>query len=192
MRPGVEGAWACRPTAPPHRRRRGQPNAPSARPGHNGAVEISARLEYGVRALLELARHWEQDPNLWMKADHIAGAQGIPLTFLESILGHLRQRGLVSSQRGAAGGYRLAGAPEQVTLADIVRALEGPLAGVRGQRPEDVTYPGAAAALPEVWVALRGAMRQVLEGLTLADVLTATFPEPVAAILQQPGVRQRR
>lgn len=159
---------------------------------HNAAVEISARVEYGTRAMLELARSWHADPANLVKADHLATAQALPLTFLEGILSQLRQRGLVSSQRGAAGGYRLARAPAHVTLADIVRALEGPLAGVRGQPPEDVTYPGAAAALPEVWVALRGAIRQVLEGLTLDDVLTGPFPEPVAGILRQPGVRQRR
>jgi len=180
---GADGGTVATPAVPTA--------APSALP-HNVAVEVSARLEYGLRAVLELAQQQRSDPASRLTAEHIARTQGIPVKFLESILGLLRQRGLIASQRGPAGGYWLVVDPDQLQLADVVRALEGPLAGVRGQPPEDVHYTGAAGHLPEVWVALRGAMRLVLEGLTVGDVLAGRFPEPIADLLAQPGARRRR
>jgi Rrf2 family protein len=155
-------------------------------------VHVSAKAEYGMRALLELAAAYQEDPARLVKGDTIAQAQGIPLKFLEGILRQLRQSGIVSSMRGAEGGYRLDRAPQQISIADVVRALDGPLAAVRGQRPEDITYPGAAEHLREVWIALRAAMRDVLEHTTLADVQSNHLPAEVARLLEEPGAWARR
>jgi Rrf2 family protein len=155
-------------------------------------VHVSAKADYGMRALLELAAVHREDPARLVKGDAIARAQGIPLKFLEGILRQLRQSGIVSSMRGADGGYRLDRAPETITIADVVRALDGPLAAVRGQRPEDITYPGAAEHLQEVWIALRAAMRDVLEHISLADVAANHLPGEVSRLLQEPGAWTRR
>jgi Rrf2 family protein len=111
---------------------------------------------------------------------------------IEGILRQLRQAGIVASQRGALGGYRLDRSPVDITIADIVRALDGPLAAVRGQRPEDLEYSGAAEHLREVWIAVRASMRHVLERTTLADVAQGTMPEQVSALIAEPGAWQRR
>lgn len=145
-----------------------------------------------MRALLELAAAYQEDPSRLIKGDAIARAQGVPLKFLEGILRQLRQTGIVSSMRGAEGGYRLDRAPEEISIADVVRALDGPLAAVRGQRPEDVAYTGAAEHLREVWIALRAAMRDVLEHTSLADVATHHLPDEVARLLEEPGAWKRR
>ena len=111
------------------------------------------------------------------KADAIAHAQDIPPKFLENILGDLRQGGLVRSQRGAEGGYRLARPADEITLADIIRVVEGPMASVRGGRPEDVEYAGCAEPLRRVWIAVRSALRQVAEHVTLADLASGRLPQ---------------
>ena len=133
-------------------------------------MHVSAKADYGMRALLELAAAYEQNPTRLVKGEAIATAQEIPLKFLEGILRQLRQSGIVTSQRGADGGYRLDRNPADVSIADVVRALDGPLAAVRGRRPEDLDYPGAAEHLREVWIAVRASMRHVLEHISLADV----------------------
>jgi Rrf2 family protein len=133
-------------------------------------MRVSAKVDYALRALAELAA---APPGL-LKAERIATAQEIPLAFLENILLELRRAELVASQRGAEGGYRLAKPPEEVSLADVIRAVEGPIATVRGARPEEVTYSGAAAGLQGVWIELRASMRSVLEETSLADLVGRT------------------
>lgn len=155
-------------------------------------MHVSAKADYGMRALLELAAEYREDPRRLVKGDAIARRQGVPMKFLEGILRQLRQAGIVASQRGAEGGYRLDRDPSLVTIADVVRALDGPLAAVRGERPEDLEYPGAAEHLREVWVAVRAAMRHVLEHISLADVAAGRMPDEVASFLVQPGAWQRR
>jgi Rrf2 family protein len=152
-------------------------------------VRVSARADYAIRALLELAA---AGPDAPVRADAIARAQGIPSKYLENLLGDLRRARLVSSQRGLNGGYRLARAASEITLADVIRAIDGPLAGVRDDAPEDVAYPGAAASLRDVWVALRASMRTVLEATTLADVASADLPRPVRKLLKDPEAWSRR
>jgi Rrf2 family protein len=155
-------------------------------------MHVSAKADYGMRALMELTVAHAEDPSRLVKGETIAASQGIPMKFLEGILRQLRQAGIVASQRGAEGGYRLDRDPAQVTIADVVRALDGPLAAVRGQRPEDLDYTGSAEHLREVWVAVRAAMRHVLEHLSLADVARGSLPADVTALLSEPGAWQRR
>ena len=131
-------------------------------------MRVSAKVDYALRATAELAKA----PPGPTKGERIATAQGIPLNFLENILLELRRSGIVASQRGAEGGYWLAKPAAEVTVADVIRAVEGPIATVRGSRPEDVEYTGAATALREVWIELRTSMRSVLETTTLADLVT--------------------
>src|SRR5690606_31990402 len=118
--------------------------------------------------------------------------QGIPQKFLENILSDMRQSGLVKSQRGVDGGYRLAKPAGDVTVADVIRAVEGPLASVRGEAPEDVEYGGAAVRLQDVWIAVRASLRGVLEEVTLADLAAGTVPADVAQLATDPDARVRR
>jgi len=131
-------------------------------------MRVSAKVDYALRALAELAATPTDGP---VKAEQLASAQGIPLKFLENILLELRRAEIVASQRGAEGGYRLAKPAAEVSLADVIRAVEGPIATVRGSRPEDVAYAGAATGLRDVWVELRASMRGVLEETSLADLV---------------------
>jgi Rrf2 family protein len=117
-----------------------------------------------------------------VKGEHLAVAQGIPPRFLENILADLRHAGLLSARRGADGGYALTRAPSDISVAEVLRAVEGPLAAVQGARPEGLHYQGAAARLPEVWVALRANLRAVLERVTLADLAAGTLPASVAVL----------
>jgi Rrf2 family protein len=126
------------------------------------------------------------------KGDRIAEAQGIPLRFLENILGELRQHGLVHSRRGPDGGYWLGRDADDITLADVIRAVEGPLATVRGEAAEGLDYRGDAAALREVWLALRANIRQVLESVTLAAVVSGELPEPIGSLAAHPEATQPR
>jgi Rrf2 family protein len=145
-------------------------------------MRVSAKVDYALRASLELAAAGEGPT----KGERISQAQDIPLKFLENILLELRHGGLVQSQRGADGGYWLARPPEEIKLADVIRAVEGPLANVRGSRPEAVEYAGPAARLQDVWIALRANMRAVLEELTLADVASGKLPPEIGAITARP------
>jgi Rrf2 family protein len=155
-------------------------------------MHVSAKADYGMRALCELAAAYRIDPAKLVKGEQIATAQQIPIKFLEGILRQLRQAGIVASQRGAEGGYRLDRNPAEVSIADVVRALDGPLAAVRGMRPEDIEYPGAAEHLREVWIAVRASMRHVLEHISLDDVATGTLPTDINELLAEPGAWQRR
>jgi len=155
-------------------------------------MHVSAKADYGMRALLELTAAHQETPGRLVKGDAIATAQGIPLKFLEGILRQLRQAGIVASQRGAEGGYRLDRDPASVSIADVVRALDGPLAAVRGQRPEQLEYAGASEHLREVWIALRASMRHVLESTSLLDVAMGALPPDITGLLKEPGAWQRR
>src|SRR5438445_8897040 len=139
-------------------------------------MRISAKVDYAVRAVVELAATEGDKP---VKAERIANAQDIPLNFLENILGELRHAGVVRSHRGAEGGFRLAKPPDQVTVADVIRAVEGPLASVRGGPPEDAAYAGAATALLRVWIAVRANLRSVVEQVTLADIASGKLPRGI-------------
>ena len=146
-------------------------------------MRITARVDYAVRAALELAA---AAPGA-LTCDAIATAQGIPNRFLQAILSDLQHARLVTSQRGREGGYRLALPPSEVSIARVMRIEQGFLAEVHGQRPEDVEYPGTAAPLAGVWVAAREAYRRVLEEVTLADVVAGEFPAPVAELVAMDG-----
>jgi Rrf2 family protein len=152
-------------------------------------MRVTAKADYAVRAAVELAASDSDTPR---KVDEIAQAQGIPLSFLENILTQLRSAGIVRSQRGPEGGYWLAQPAAEVTLADVIRAVEGPLVGVRGQRPEEVSYNGSAETLSQVWVALRANLRKVLERVTLADVAAGKLPKDVIALTRDEGAWQAR
>jgi Rrf2 family protein len=146
-------------------------------------MRISAKADYAVRAAVELAGATDDKP---IKAERIATAQEIPLNFLENILGELRHAGIVRSQRGADGGFRLARPADQLTIADIIRAVEGPLASVRGGPPEETSYPGTSAALPRVWIAVRANLRRVVEHVTVADVAFGALPADVDRLAEDP------
>jgi Rrf2 family protein len=152
-------------------------------------MRVTAKADYAVRAAVELAAGDQQSPR---KVDEVAQAQGIPLSFLENILTQLRSAGVVRSQRGPDGGYWLAHPADQVTLAKVIRAVEGPLVGVRGQRPEEIEYVGSAQALQEVWIALRANLRAVLECVTVADVAAGKLPEAVQALTRDQDAWQAR
>jgi Rrf2 family protein len=147
-------------------------------------MKISAKADYAVRALCELAARHGDGP---VKGEVIAVAQRIPQKFLENILSELKRLDFVRTQRGAEGGYRLARDPSAVSLAQVIRAVDGPLADVRGERPEQLELHGGAVALQEVWLALRVSVRRVLEGVTLADVARCDLPPLVADLLADPN-----
>jgi Rrf2 family protein len=136
-------------------------------------VKISAKVDYAVRAAVQLAAAEGTGP---VKGDEIAAAQDIPINFLENILSMLRSAGLVMSRRGSDGGYWLAVPAERITIADIVRVIDGPLAAVRGVRPSETEFPGPAEPLRDVWVAVRASLRAVLEKVTLADIVANELP----------------
>jgi Rrf2 family protein len=146
-------------------------------------VRVSAKVDYAVRAMTELAATDAGHP---VKGDQLAAAQQIPTKFLENILGELRTAGLVSSQRGAEGGYWLARAADDINVAEIIRAVEGPLANVRGVRPENLELEGTAKPLQEMWVAVRASLRGVLEHVTLADLASADLPDVVRKLAADP------
>jgi Rrf2 family protein len=152
-------------------------------------MHVTAKADYAVRAVIELAGSAQDAPR---KVDQVAQAQGIPVSFLENILTQLRSSGIVRSQRGPEGGYWLAKPPEEVNLAQIIRAVEGPLVGVRGQRPEEIEYAGSAESLKEVWIALRANLRKVLEQVTVADVAAGKLPKEVLALTLEEGALEAR
>lgn len=152
-------------------------------------MHVTAKADYAVRAVVELAGSEQQAPR---KVDEVARAQGIPVSFLENILTQLRSAGIVRSQRGPEGGYWLAHPAAEVSLADIIRAVEGPLVGVRGQRPEEIEYVGSAEALQNVWIALRANLRKVLEQVTVADVAAGKLPKEVLALTRAEEAWQTR
>jgi Rrf2 family protein len=145
-------------------------------------VRISAKADYAVRAAIELART-DDGPT---KGTAIADAQAIPLKFLENILIDMRHAGLVRSQRGADGGYWLARPAAEISIADVIRAVEGPLASVRGDRPEDIEYPEGAATLQRAWIAVRASLRNVAENVSLADLAAGKLPAAIEKLAADP------
>jgi Rrf2 family protein len=146
-------------------------------------MRISAKVDYAVRAGVELAAATDDKP---IKAERIATAQDIPLNFLENILGELRHAGIVRSHRGAEGGFRLARPADQVTVADVIRAVEGPLASVRGGPPEEAVYAGASESLLRVWIAVRASLRSVAEHVTLADIAAGRLSPTIDKLADDP------
>jgi Rrf2 family protein len=141
-------------------------------------------VDYAVRATVELAVAGGAKP---LKGERVSQAQDIPLKFLENILGELKHAGLVRSQRGAEGGYWLAKPAEEITIADVIRAVEGPLASVRGEAPESLTFSGSAEPLGKLWIAVRASLRQVLEQVTIADVAAGEMPRLVDEFTKDPA-----
>jgi Rrf2 family protein len=152
-------------------------------------MHVTAKADYAVRAVVELADSDQGSPR---KVDEVAQAQGIPVSFLENILTQLRSAGIVRSQRGPEGGYWLAKPASEVNLAQVIRAVEGPLVGVRGQRPEEIEYVGSAESLQQVWIALRSNLRKVLEHVTVAEVASGKLPKDVLALTRQEEAWQTR
>ena len=157
----------------------------------NAPVDISARTEYAVRAMLILAEAATTAAGP-VSVDTLAYRQSLPRKFLEAIAADLRSAGLVQSTRGARGGYSLAREPRDVSLGDIFRAVDGPLAEVRGLRPHETRYEGVAEHLPTVWVAVRASLRQVLDETSLADVLSGELPPHVRAMAASPDAWENR
>ncbi|MFJ3664885.1 RrF2 family transcriptional regulator [Streptomyces sp. NPDC090106] len=147
-------------------------------------MRISARADYAVRAVLELAVRQGDGP---VKAESVAAAQDIPHKFLEGILGDLRRAGVVDSRRGGNGGYRLARPAGEITVADVIRAVDGPIVSVRGERPTGLSYTGSAEPLLPLWIALRANVRRILEGVTVADLAGGALPEPVRELAAEPA-----
>ena len=156
-------------------------SAASSREGQNRGVHIPAKVDYGMRALLALTARGEPTT-----AEALAEAQALPSKFLGAILNDLRRAGIVASQRGSEGGYRLARPATEITVADVMRALDGPLAEVRGLRPEAATYDGPAEHLQDVWIAVRASLRSVLERVNLDDVVQGRLPRAVAKLTEDP------
>jgi len=151
-------------------------------------VRISAKADYAVRAAAELAAAGDEP----VKGEKLAEAQDIPLQFLEHILLELKHARLVRARRGARGGYWLAKPPEEITLANVIRAVEGPLANIQDQSPESTKYPGHASELTDVWIAVRASLRRVLEEVTVADLRDGNIPDDVLELTQDEGARVTR
>jgi Rrf2 family protein len=146
-------------------------------------MRISAKADYAVRAAVELAAAGDEP----VKGEKLAEAQQIPLQFLEHILLELKHARLVRARRGARGGYWLARDPDEITLADVFRAVEGPLANVQDEAPEAKSYPGQAEPLRDVWIAVRASLRRVLERVTIADLREGNIPDEVLELTQDEG-----
>jgi Rrf2 family protein len=142
------------------------------------------KSDYAIRSLVELAAR--SDGSTPIKAEELADAQGIPRRFLLSILAELRHDGLITSQRGVDGGFAFKRPPSEITLADVIRSVDGPLAQVGDYRPGEVTYEGPAAIMADVWVAVRANLRAVLEKVTLADVASGKLPRSVEKLTRDP------
>jgi Rrf2 family protein len=145
-------------------------------------MHVTAKADYAVRAAVELVGSSQASPR---KVDEVAQAQEIPVSFLENILTQLRSAGIVRSQRGPEGGYWLAHPANELLLGTVIRAVEGPLVGVRGQRPEEVSYHGAAESLQPVWLALRANIRKVVDHVTVADIAGGKLPKGIVALTKQ-------
>jgi Rrf2 family protein len=159
--------------------------------GHNHWVDISARTDYAIRAMLMLAEEAEA-AGVPVSADTLAHRQALPRKFLEAILGDLRRAGIVVSQRGPSGGYTLSRPAARISLGEIFRVVDGPLAEVRGLRPHETSYDGVAEHLPVVWVAVRASLRRVLDETSLDQLLSGDLPAEVRHLAEDPGAWQNR
>ncbi len=153
-------------------------------------MRVTAKVDYAMRAVVVLANAATEGSEP-VKGDAIAVAQEIPGKYLENILGELRLSGIVRSQRGAEGGYRLARPASEISVADVIRAVEGPLANVRGEAPEDLDYPDDVGALQEVWIATRAALRSVLEEVNVSDIATGKLPRKLEKLVEPPEAWER-
>ena len=162
--------------------------------GHTRPVDISARTDYAIRALLMLAEQARAGPppGSPVSVDTLASRQDLPRRFLEAILGDLRRAGIVAGRRGPSGGYTLSRPAAQISLGEIFRVVDGPLAEVRGLRPHETSYDGVAEHLPVVWVAVRASLRRVLDGTSLEQLLTGELPADVRRLAQDPDAWQNR
>ena len=142
-------------------------------------MRVSAKSDYALRALIEIAGHRDRSP---LSAEEIGRLQDIPHGFLQAILADLRRAGIVVSQRGQSGGWRLARPADDVSVADVIRAVDGPLVSVYGLRPESVSYNETAVVLQRVWIAARSSLREVFEGVSIQDLADGKLPDPVAAL----------
>jgi Rrf2 family protein len=152
-------------------------------------VRISAKVDYAVRAMAQLAAEPDESP---VKAEDIANAQDIPLKFLLGILNDLKRAYLVRSQRGAEGGYSLMRPADEITLADVIRVIDGPLANVHDLSLSELKYAGPAKPLREVWMAVRASLRSVLETTTLADLAAGSLPDEVRDLASTYQAEERR
>ena len=159
--------------------------------GQTGGVDISARVDYAVRAMLMLAEA-DVDEHGPVSVESLATRQELPRKFLEAIVADLRRSGLVVSRRGSLGGYVLGRGAAEISIGDIFRAVDGPLAEVRGLRPHETTYSGVAEHLPSIWVAVRASLRDVLDGTSLEAVLTGALPTSVTALIATPDAWESR
>ncbi len=150
-------------------------------------MQVTARVDYALRAVIGIGRHGGV-----MRKSELAAGEQIPSRFLEQILAELVRSGILIGSRGPSGGYQLARPASEITVADVVRAIDGPLAGVRGTPPEELDYPQPSAALRGLWVALRASMRAVLEETTIANLVDDDLPADVRDLLDQPGAWKRR
>lgn len=151
-------------------------------------MHVTAKADYALRAVVELVLCNGEI----VTRERLASEQQIPTKFLESILAQLTRGGILVAKRGANGGYHLSRSASDISVADVIRAVDGPLAGVRGESPEDVSYPDSSSYLREVWVAARASLRAVLEVTSVEDVARKSLPEEVSILLRQPGVWARR
>ncbi|HEV7807515.1 MAG TPA: Rrf2 family transcriptional regulator [Solirubrobacteraceae bacterium] len=156
-------------------------------------MRVSAKVDYAVRAAVELAAAQSSaEPARPVKAEALARSQDIPVKFLENILQGLRQAGIVDSRRGPEGGHLLARPAAEIALADVIRAIDGPLAGVGGRSPDQLHYAGSAEPMREIWIAVRASLRRVLDEVTLADVAAGRLPAHVTALTEDPGAWAKR
>lgn len=153
-------------------------------------MKVSAKVDYAVQAIVAIAAASSRDELI--SAEEIARMHEIPEKFLEGILTTLRKAGVVNSYRGPSGGYELAKKPEHITVADIIRTIDGPLAAVRGFAPEEIGYSGTSKHVADVWIATRVSLRQVLENISIADLLSGEFTASVETMLAKKDARKRR
>ncbi|GAA2017541.1 Rrf2 family transcriptional regulator [Nakamurella flavida] len=151
-------------------------------------MHVTARSDYAVHAMLHIAAAWPGQ----VSVQTIATAHGLPRKFLETVMATMRRNGLVDSHRGNGGGFSLARGPELITVGEIMRAIDGPLVNVRGQRPNDIAYDGCAEHLTEVWIAARAALRSVLDTVTLQQIRDGELPGPVTSFAALPGAWDTR
>jgi Rrf2 family protein len=153
-------------------------------------VKISAKVDYALQAVIEIAIATKKDSLI--SAEEISSRRDIPEKFLEGILTLLRKSGIISSYRGPSGGFELAKKPQDIVVADIIRIIDGPLAAVRGFAPEEIDYAGPVKHVADVWIATRASLRNVLENISIADIISGDFDVSISKLLNEKDARKRR